>query len=97
MAGLGQLVAGVAHEINNPVNFIFGNLTHVNEYTQALLKLIFLYHKNYPGPVLEIQIEEDDIDLDFLKEDLPKTLASMNIGVDRIRGIVSSLRTFFSH
>jgi Signal transduction histidine kinase regulating C4-dicarboxylate transport system len=94
MAGLGQLVAGVAHEINNPVNFIFGNLTHVNEYTQALLKLIFLYHKNYPGPVLEIQIEEDDIDLDFLKEDLPKTLASMNIGVDRIRGIVSSLRTF---
>jgi GAF domain-containing protein len=94
MAGLGQLVAGVAHEINNPVNFILGNLTHVNEYTQALLNLIFLYHKNYPDPVLEIQIEEDDIDLDFLKEDLPKTLASMNIGVDRIRGIVSSLRTF---
>lgn len=94
MAGLGQLVAGVAHEINNPVNFILGNLTHVNEYTQALLNLISLYHKNYPDPVLEIQIEEDDIDLDFLKEDLPKTLASMNIGVDRIRGIVSSLRTF---
>ena len=66
----------------------------MNEYTQALLNLISLYHKNYPDPVLEIQIEEDDIDLDFLKEDLPKTLTSMNIGVDRIRGIVSSLRTF---
>ena len=94
MAGLGQLVAGVAHEINNPVNFIFGNLTYVNEYTQALLNLIGLYHKNYPDPVLEIQIEEDEIDLAFLNEDLPKTLASMKIGVDRIKGIVSSLRTF---
>jgi signal transduction histidine kinase len=94
LAGLGQLVAGVAHEINNPVNFISGNLIHVNEYTQALLNLICLYHKNYPDPVLEIQIAEDEIDVDFIKEDLPKTLASMNIGVARIKGIVSSLRTF---
>ncbi|HAX78488.1 MAG TPA: hypothetical protein DCY88_22325, partial [Cyanobacteria bacterium UBA11372] len=91
---LGQLVAGVAHEINNPVNFIHGNLTHLNQYTQDLLRLIHLYQKHYPQPHPEIQTEIDDIDLDFLVKDLPKILNSMNIGTDRIRQIVLSLRNF---
>ena len=74
MSSLGQLVAGVAHEINNPVNFIFGNLTHANEYTQEVLRLLELYQKHYPFPHAEIEEEAMTIDLEFLLEDLPKLL-----------------------
>ncbi|NJK70397.1 MAG: PAS domain S-box protein [Microcoleus sp. SU_5_3] len=94
MSSLGQLVAGVAHEINNPVNFIYGNLAHANEYTQDLLNLIELYQNHYPEPVVEIQEETEAIELNFLVEDLPKLLSSMKVGADRIQQIVASLRTF---
>ena len=94
MSSLGQLVAGVAHEINNPVNFIYGNLNHANDYTKDLLQLINLYQKHYPNPIPEIQEQTLAIDLEFLIEDLPKLLASMKVGSERIQQIVASLRTF---
>ncbi len=94
MSSLGQLVAGVAHEINNPVNFIYGNLGYANDYTQDLLGLVKLYQQHYPNPVAAVQTEADAIDVEFLIQDLPKLLQSMKVGADRIQKIVASLRTF---
>ncbi|MDJ0705588.1 MAG: ATP-binding protein [Leptolyngbyaceae cyanobacterium MO_188.B28] len=94
MSGLGQMVAGVAHEINNPVSFIYGNLQPAQEYVQDLLELIRLYQETYPTPTSDIQALEQSIDLDFLVEDLQKLLGSMKIGAERIAEIVLSLRTF---
>ena len=97
MSGLGQLVAGVAHEINNPVNFISGNINHASQYIQDLLNLVQLYQKKYPNPFAEIQQETEAIDLEFVVEDLPKILDSMRIGTSRIKEIVLSLRNFSRH
>lgn len=94
MSSLGQLVAGVAHEINNPVSFIYGNISYANEYITDLLRLVELYRKHYPEPASEIQSVIDEIELDFLQEDLLKILASMKMGANRIRSIVVSLRNF---
>jgi two-component system, NtrC family, sensor kinase len=94
MSSLGQLVAGIAHEINNPVSFIYGNLTYIDEYTLNLLKLIDLYQENHPNFLPEIQETIELIDLNFLKEDLPKIIDSMKVGADRIKNIILSLRNF---
>ncbi|MEO0869316.1 MAG: ATP-binding protein, partial [Cyanobacteria bacterium J06642_11] len=94
LSSLGALVAGVAHEINNPVSFIHGNLFYAQNYTQDLLSLVQLYQQHYPEPVDEINTVIDSIELDFLQEDLPKVLNSMNLGTERICEIVLSLRNF---
>lgn len=94
MSSLGQLVAGVAHEINNPVSFIDGNVNHASEYAQDLLKLVEQYQRTYPTPPPEVATLINRIDLEFLAEDFPKLLESMRIGAERIKSIVTSLRTF---
>lgn len=94
MSSLGQIVAGVAHEINNPVSFIHCNLKYIEQYSQVILHLIELYHQYFPEPPAEIQTELDAIDIEFLKEDYTKILHSMNVGTTRIKDIVLSLRNF---
>lgn len=97
MSSIGNLVAGVAHEINNPVNFIHANLIPATEYFQDLLYLVNLYQQHFPEPPTELKAEIEAINLDFLQEDLLKLLNSMRIGTDRIQGIVLSLRNFSRH
>jgi len=94
MSGLGQLAAGIAHEINNPINFIAGNLGYAQEYAHNLLKIIHLYQEDYVIPTPRIQTAIDEIELDFLEEDFIKILNSINLGTQRIQEIVKSMRIF---
>ncbi|MEB3340040.1 ATP-binding protein [Okeania sp.] len=94
MSGLGQMVAGVAHEINNPLNFISGNLNHCHNYTKDLLDLIHLFQQKFPNLPADIQEKIEEIELDYVEKDLPSLLGSMILGVNRISEIVKSLRTF---
>jgi hypothetical protein len=94
MSSLGQLVAGIAHEINNPVNFIYGNITYARDYIEELLSLLHLYQKYYPEAHPEIMQRATEIEPEFLAQDLLRILNSMNVGADRIRQIIQSLLNF---
>ncbi|WP_242041719.1 ATP-binding protein [Alkalinema sp. FACHB-956] len=94
MTSLGQLVAGIAHEINNPVSFIHGNIKHLDRYVRDLLEVVQAYQLFYPEPPAVLQANLDDIDLAFVEQDCSKILRSMQTGTERIQQIVLSLRNF---
>ncbi|MGB3300210.1 MAG: GAF domain-containing protein, partial [Phormidesmis sp.] len=94
MSGLGQLVAGIAHEINNPVNFIHANLNHLNDYSDSLLKVVASYQQQCPEPSNELKELIEETDLEYIAKDLPKLCSSLAVGTQRIQSIVSSLRNF---
>lgn len=94
LSSLGQIVTGIAHEIYNPVNFIYGNLTHAHEYINELFRLLTLYREDFPHPTPRIQAELETVELDFIEEDLIKLLNSMNVGAQRIHEIVKYMRIF---
>lgn len=94
MNSMGQLVAGIAHEVNNPINFIYGNLNYMNGYVQDLLEVIQLYQRHYPQPDDEIQEKLEELDLEFTSVDLLKSFVSLRSGAKRIRNLVLSLRNF---
>ncbi|MFB2916925.1 AAA family ATPase [Aerosakkonema funiforme] len=94
MSGLGQMVAGIAHEINNPINFIYGNVQYTCNYIQSLLDLIRIYQEDYPNPTAKVKRITEEIELEFIIDDLPKIISSMSLGALRISEIVRSLRNF---
>ncbi|MBD2138272.1 AAA family ATPase [Anabaena sp. FACHB-1237] len=94
MSSLGQMVAGVAHEINNPINFIYANVEHARDYIECLIEFLEIYNQEYPQPTARIATYQEENHINFLLEDLPKILDSMMVGSERIRNIVLGLRNF---
>lgn len=97
IASLGQIAAGIAHEVNNPINFIAGNLNFVEKYVQEIVNLLYLYRKYLPNPPAEIQTAIKNSDIDYILKDLSNIIQSMQVGTDRVAGIVSSLNKFSRH
>jgi two-component system NtrC family sensor kinase len=95
MAMLGQMVAGISHEINNPINFIYGNLPYVEEHIHALLQVLAAYQDAYPNPSKPVENTLVEAELDFVLEDLPRLIDSMKLGAERIRELVLNLRSFY--
>lgn len=94
MSSIGQMAAGIAHEINNPVNFIYGNLSYAQDYIEDIVRLLTLYQADYPNPTPRIQAEQEAIDLEFIQDDLIKLFNSITVGAQRIHDIVKSMRIF---
>ena len=94
MAGLGQMMAGIAHEINNPVSFVFSNAQPAKEHVADMLELLTLYQEHYPDPAAAIQSKSEQLEIDFIAEDLPKLINSMQMGATRIKDIVQSMKVF---